>query len=225
MLFIAVVALIMPAVYELVVHGKLIETGAEIERLSLWTSGVLMAIYLISFIFVLNTHKALFTPEASHGARPALSKKAALIALAVATGAIAYLSEMMVGEIEAVTHALGMTELFVGVIIVAIVGNAAEHSSAILVARKNQMDLAMTIAVGSSTQIALFVAPLLVFLSVAIGRPMSLVFNGFEIAAIVLSVIIVEMIASDGESNWFEGAQLLAVYIILAIAFYSVPGQ
>jgi Ca2+:H+ antiporter len=107
--------------------------------------------------------------------------------------------------------------------VVAIVGNAAEHSTAILVARKNQMDLAITIAVGSSTQIALFVAPLLVFLSMAVGRPMSLVFNAFELAAVALSVFIVEMISQDGESNWFEGAMLLALYVVIAICFYFVP--
>ena len=152
-----------------------------------------------------------------------MSKKAAVLALVVATVAIAFMSEMLVGEIEAVTKSLGMTELFVGVIVVAIVGNAAEHSTAVLMARQNKMDLAMTIAVGSSTQVALFVAPLLVFLSMAVGHPMSLVFNAFEISAIVVSVIIVEMISSDGETNWFEGVQLLAVYALLAVAFYFVP--
>ena len=117
-----------------------------------------------------------------------------------------------------------MTELFVGVIVVALVGNAAENSTAIIMARRNRMDVSMAIATGASTQIALFVAPVLVFLSVAIGHPMTLVFNGFEIAAIVLSVMIVDMISSDGETNWFEGAQLLAVYAIVAVAFYFVPG-
>jgi Ca2+:H+ antiporter len=149
--------------------------------------------------------------------------KSAVISLVVATAFIGWIAEIMVGEIEAVTQSLGMTELFIGVIVVAIVGNAAEHSTAILVARKNQMDLAITIAVGSSTQIALFVAPLLVFLSMAVGRPMSLVFNAFELAAVALSVFIVEMISQDGESNWFEGAMLLALYVVIAICFYFVP--
>ncbi len=222
MLFIAVVGLIMPAVYDLAVYGSLKANPPELQQLSLWTSAILIAIYLVSFLFVLKTHKALFVGE-HHHEEAEMGVKHALISLTVATALIAFLSEMMVGEIEAVTQAFGMTELFVGVIIVAIVGNAAEHSTAILVARRNQMDLAMTIAVGSSTQIALFVAPVLVFLSHAVGQPMSLVFNAFEIAAIVLSVLITEMISSDGESNWFEGAQLLSVYILLAIAFYFVP--
>lgn len=226
MLFVAVVALVMPAVYDLAVHGDLKDHGATLQNLSLWTAGVLMLVYAISFIFVLKTHKSLFTvqdeEEGSH--IHMLSKKAAVLALVMATVAIAFMSEMLVGEIEAVTKSFGMTELFVGVIVVAIVGNAAEHSTAVLMARQNKMDLAMTIAVGSSTQVALFVAPLLVFLSMTVGHPMSLVFNAFEISAIVVSVIIVEMIASDGETNWFEGVQLLAVYALLAVAFYFVPG-
>jgi Ca2+:H+ antiporter len=227
MLFVAVVALVMPAVYDLAVHGDLKDHGPTLQNLSLWTAGVLMLVYGLSFVFVLKTHKALFTVQEDEEAvlHPhMLSKKAAVLALVVATVAIAFMSEMLVGEIEAVTKSFGMTELFVGVIVVAIVGNAAEHSTAILVARQNKMDLAMTIAVGSSTQIALFVAPLLVFLSMAVGHPMSLVFNAFEISAIIVSVIIVEMISSDGETNWFEGVQLLAVYALLAVAFYFVPG-
>jgi len=227
MLFVAVVALVMPAVYDLAVHGDLKDHGPTLQNLSLWTAGVLMLVYGVSFIFVLKTHKSLFTvqesdeDDASEG--HLMSRKTAVIALVVATVAIAFMSEMLVGEIEAVTKSFGMTELFVGVIVVAIVGNAAEHSTAILMARQNKMDLAMTIAVGSSTQIALFVAPLLVFLSMAVGHPMSLVFNAFEISAIIVSVIIVEMISSDGETNWFEGVQLLAVYALLAVAFYFVP--
>ena len=226
MLFIAVVALIMPAVFDLTVYGNLKQQNPHLENLSLWTSGVLILIYLVSFVFVLKTHKRLFQPDQpiEHHQAGHVSVQRSLISLISATVLIGFLSEMLVGEIDAVTKSIGMTELFVGVIVVAIIGNAAEHSSAIMVARRNQMDLAMTIAVGSSTQIALFVAPVLVFLSVLIGNPMSLVFTGLEIAAIVMSVLIVEMISYDGETNWFEGAELLAVYIILALAFFFVPG-
>jgi Ca2+:H+ antiporter len=173
---------------------------------------------------VLKTHKSLFGAQDQDAQDVAgehlVPMKQAITALVVATVAIGFMSEMLVGEIEAVTKTIGLTELFVGVIVVAIVGNAAEHSTAILVARQNKMDLALTIAIGSSTQIALFVAPVLVFLSFVVGHPMSLVFNGLEIAAVIVSVIIVEMIASDGESNWFEGVQLLAVYLLLGVAFY-----
>jgi len=224
MLFLAVSALVLPAVFDLSVYGNLTHAGERIEQLSLWTSGVLIAIYGVSFLFVLKTHRGLFVPEGEKdGPEPAMSLKRALISMAIATLLIAYFSEMLVGEIEAVTRALGWTELFVGVIVVAIVGNAAEHSSAVLMARRDKMDLAFAIAAGSSTQIALFVAPVLVFASLAMGRPMTLVFNAFEIVAVALSVLVVEIISSDGETNWFEGAQLLALYLMLAVAFYFVP--
>ena len=224
MLFLAVAALVMPAVYDLSIHESLKYQGLDVQTLSLWTAGVLMAVYGVSFLFTLKTHKSLFVAgEVAHAAKPEQSRRAALLSLVLATVLIAILSEMLVDEIGAVTRQLGMTELFVGVIVVAIVGNAAEHSSAVVMARRNHMDLAMTIAVGSSTQIALFVAPLLVFLSWGLGNRMSLVFHPLEIASIALSVLIVEMISSDGESNWFEGAQLLALYLILGAAFYFVP--
>src|SRR5262249_35129634 len=154
--------------------------------------------YLVSFLFVFKTHKHHFGGEAEEE-EPGMSKRKAMIALAVSTALIAWLSELLVGGIEAVTRSLGWTELFVGVVVVAIVGNAAEHSTAVIMARKNKMDISLGIAAGSSTQIALFVAPVLVFLSVAIGHPMTLVFNAFEIAAIVLSVLILQMISDDGE--------------------------
>jgi Ca2+:H+ antiporter len=224
MLFLAVVALVMPAVFDLAVFGDLRPNGEVIQRLSLWTSGVLIVIYAISFIFVLKTHATLFSGERDAGHDlPSRSWQAALASLVIATLAIGWLSELLVGEIESVTRSLGMTELFVGVIVVAIIGNAAEHSTAVVMARQDKMDLAMSIAIGSSTQIALFVAPLLVFISVLIGKPMTLVFNVFEIVAVALSVLAVDMICSDGETNWFEGAQLLAIYVMLAVAFYFVP--
>ena len=224
MLFLAVAALVMPAVYDLSIHESLRYQGPDVETLSLWTAGVLMATYGVSFLFTLKTHKSLFGAAGeAHAAKPEQSRRAALVSLALATALIAILSEMLVDEIGTVTRQVGMTELFVGVIVVAIVGNAAEHSSAVVMARRNHMDLSMTIAVGSSTQIALFVAPLLVFSSWALGKRMSLVFHPLEIASIALAVLIVEMISSDGETNWFEGAQLLALYLILGAAFYFVP--
>jgi len=223
-LMIAVAALVMPAVFNLTLFGTLQHHDINLQNLSLWTSGVLIALYLLNMFFVFSTHRASFAaqhPE-EEGA-PRTSRAQALVSLALATVLIAGMSEILVGQIAPVTKALGMTELFVGVIVVALVGNAAENSTAIIMARRNRMDVSMSIATGASTQIALFVAPVLVFLSVAMGHPMSLVFNGFEIAAIVLSVVIVDMISSDGETNWFEGAQLLAVYAIVAVAFYFVP--
>jgi Ca2+:H+ antiporter len=223
MLMIAVAALVMPAVFNLTIFGTLQHRDINLERLSLWTSGVLILLYLLNLLFVFRTHRTLFQAQQQDKESPGTSRGQAIVSLALATALIAWMSEILVSQIAPVTKALGMTELFVGVIVVALVGNAAENSTAIMMARRNKMDLSMSIATGASTQIALFVAPVLVFLSFAIGHPMTLVFNGFEIAAIVLSVLIVEMISADGETNWFEGAQLLAVYAIVAVAFYFVP--
>jgi Ca2+:H+ antiporter len=229
MLMIAVAALVMPAVFNLTLFGTLQHGDINLEHLSLWTSGVLILLYLLNLLFVFRTHRTIFQSTQGHGdahstdEAPQLTRAQAFLSLGLATVLIAVMSEVLVDQIAPVTRALGMTELFVGVIVVALVGNAAENSTAILMARRNKMDLSMSIATGASTQIALFVAPVLVFLSVALGHPMTLVFNGFEIAAIILSVLIVEMISSDGETNWFEGAQLLAVYAIVAVAFYFVP--
>ncbi|HEY2116192.1 MAG TPA: calcium/proton exchanger [Candidatus Angelobacter sp.] len=223
MLMIAVAALVMPAVFNLTIFGTLQHRDVNLEHLSLWTSGVLIVLYLLNLLFVFRTHRSVFQAQHHEDGSPETSRGQAIVSLALATGLIAWMSEVLVGQIAPVTRALGMTELFVGVIVVALVGNAAENSTAIIMARRNKMDLSMAIATGASTQIALFVAPVLVFLSFTIGHPMTLVFNGFEITAIVLSVLIVEMISSDGETNWFEGAQLLAVYAIVAVAFYFVP--
>jgi Ca2+:H+ antiporter len=222
-LMIAVAALVMPAVFNLTLFGTLQHHDVNLQHLSLWTSGVLIALYLLNLLFVFRTHRSAFAAPQREEAGPAASRTQAIVSLGLATVLIAVMSEILVWQIAPVTKALGMTELFVGVIVVALVGNAAENSTAIIMARRNRMDVSMSIATGASTQIALFVAPVLVFLSVAIGHPMTLVFNGFEIAAIVLSVVIVDMISSDGETNWFEGAQLLAVYAIVAVAFYFVP--
>ncbi|HET6933691.1 MAG TPA: calcium/proton exchanger [Candidatus Angelobacter sp.] len=223
MLMIASAALVMPAVFALTIFGNLEHhESAPLESLSLWASGVLIVLYLLNLLFVFRTHRHLVEPG-GEPEQPEMGLRQALVSLGLATVLIAVLSEILVSRIEAVTRSLGMTEFFIGVVVVAVVGNAAEHSTAVMMARKDKMDLAGAIAAGSSTQIALFVAPLLVFLSVALGHPMTLLFNGFEIAGIFLSVLIVAMISSDGETNWFEGAQLLALYAIIAVVFYFVP--
>jgi Ca2+:H+ antiporter len=222
-LMIAVAALVMPAVFNLTLFGTLQHHDVNLQNLSLWTSGVLILLYALNMLFVFRTPRAAVAQPQAAEVKPLTSRRQALISLGLATALIAWMSELLVSQISPVTKALGMTELFVGVIVVALVGNAAENSTAIIMARRNRMDVSMAIATGASTQIALFVAPILVFVSVAIGHPMTLVFNGFEIAAIILSVLIVELISSDGETNWFEGAQLLAVYAIVAVAFYFIP--
>jgi Ca2+:H+ antiporter len=148
----------------------------------------------------------------------------AIVSLLVATAGIALMSEVLVGAVDEAASAVGMSEVFVGVILVAVIGNAAEHSTAIIMAGKNRMDAAINIAVGSSIQIALFVAPLLVFLSYAVGpQPMDLIFTTLEVFAVAIAVGIMAFISHDGESHWMEGVQLLAVYAILALAFYFLP--
>lgn len=221
MLFIAVVALVMPAVYDLSIFGDLRPSGSRIEHLSLWTSLILIIVYACSLLFTFQRGFAPGTQEQK--GNPERSAKAAVIALVVNTGLVAYISEILVGQIETVKQSLGLSDLFVGVVILATIGNAAEHSTAVLAAMRDKMNLALNVAVGSSAQIALLVAPLLVFVSWFMRKRMSLVFTGLEIAGIGLAVLILEMIAYDGETTWFEGAELLAVYLILAVAFYYVP--
>ena len=143
--------------------------------------------------------------------------------LATVTVLIAVMSELLVGALDHAAETLGLTQIFVGVILVALVGNAAEHSTAVMVAMKNNMDLALSIAVGSSIQIALLVAPILVFASYLFGAPLDLIFTPFEVAAVTMSVLIVGFVSLDGESHWMEGVMLVGVYMMLAIAFYFLP--
>jgi Ca2+:H+ antiporter len=200
----------------------------EVENdLSLEISLVLLAVYAAHLVFSLITHRSFFRglPSSTEAEVPEThqpwSRGRSLLVLAGATALIAWMSEVLVGSVEQAAHAWGMSQVFVGVIVVAVIGNAAEHSSAIVMAWKNRMDLSLAIAVGSSIQVALFVAPLLVLLSYGIGpAPMNLVFTPAEVLAVVVTAVIAAQIASDGESNWMEGAMLLAVYLILAMAFY-----
>jgi Ca2+:H+ antiporter len=228
MLFLAVAALMMPAVFELV-EGKglpgvtevRVGYGSTIETLSALTACVLIATYVIGLFFSLRTHRALFNPH-YEGEEDTMgwSVRRSVAMLAIAGAAVGLMSEVLVGSISEASESIGISQFFVGVIVVAIVGNAAEHWVAILVAFKNKMDLAVNIAIGSSAQIALFVAPILVLASFVIGpSPMPLVFNGFELGAILIAVLIANYVTSEGESTWFEGVQLLAVYVILALAF------
>jgi Ca2+:H+ antiporter len=227
LLTLAAIALVAPASF----HHIAGPAGWPREQdLSLEISAVLLALYAASLVFSLVTHKALFTglPSAeqtgSHGRHEPWTLRRSAATLLAATALIAWVSEILVGSVEHAAQTLGMSSIFVGVIVVAIIGNAAEHSTAILVALKNRMDLSIGIAVGSSIQIALFVAPLLVILSYFIGpSPMDLVFTPAEVLAVVAAVYITGQIASDGESNWLEGALLLAVYAILGILFYFLP--
>jgi Ca2+:H+ antiporter len=223
MLLLSAIGLVVPAMFHEVGGG---ETNPE-RTLSLEIAVVLMATYVASLIFTLMTHKHLYMGAAGEhepGHEPPPVSKALTLLLASTVG-VAFMSELLVGAVEPAAEAFHMNEVFVGVILVAIIGNAAEHSSAILMAGQNKMDTSINIAVGSSIQIALFVAPLLVFLSYMIGpQPMDLVFTPFEVVSVAIAVGIIAFIAQDGESHWMEGVQLLAVYLILGIAFYFLPG-
>jgi Ca2+:H+ antiporter len=223
LLLLAAVGLIVPAIF----HQTAASQGDIIEReLSLEIAIVLFGIYVLSLIFSLRTHRHLYlgeNPSTGEDDRP-WKKQTAMIVLALATVATGIMSEVLVGALVPAAESLGMTQIFVGVILVALVGNAAEHSTAVLVARKNHMDLAFGIAVGSSLQIAMFVAPVLVFISYLFGTPLNLIFTPFEVAAVTLSVLIVGFVAMDGESHWMEGVMLVGVYLILAIAFFFLPG-
>lgn len=225
LLALSAVGLVVPAIFHMVTAGNPV---AHERELSLEIAVVLFITYVLSLIFTLKTHKHLYVGEATPESQQALgvetwSRNKAVTVLLIATTVVAIMSELLVAAVEPTARALGMTEVFIGVILVAIVGNAAEHSTAVLMAMKNQMDLSLNIAIGSSIQIALFVAPLMVFAGYVIGQPMDLVFTTFEVVSVALSVGLVVLIAMDGESNWMEGVQLLAVYIILAIAFYFHP--
>jgi Ca2+:H+ antiporter len=207
---------------------------ATVEFLSEEIAAILAGVYLLSLVFMFVTHRNLFNMQerpAAGGAvelarEPELhwNRRTALAVLVAATAGVAVVAEMLVGSVEQAAHAWGMSSVFVGVIVVAIVGNAAEHSTAVLVALKNKMDLAVSIAVGSGIQVALFVAPVLVFASMAMGHehPLDLHFTPLEIVAVAASILILALVAQDGESHWLEGVMLLAVYAILALAFYHL---
>jgi Ca2+:H+ antiporter len=231
MLFLAVAALVGPAIFELVegqglpgIDQERVVFDDEVEDLSLAVAIVLIATYAAGLLFSLRTHRELFNPHSEgedHGDTWGWSVRTSVIALAVAGIAVGLMSEILVGSIEAASESIGLSEFFIGVIVVAIVGNAAEHWVAVLVAIKDKMDLSVNIAIGSSAQVALFVAPVLVLLSFVIGPgPMPLVFNGFEIAAVFLGVFVAYQVTNEGESNWFEGVQLLALYVILGLTFF-----
>jgi Ca2+:H+ antiporter len=231
MLLLACVALIMPAIYELVIGGSLPSPTAESKRfpsdlevMSVGVSIVLLISYGFGLLFSLKTHKDLFNPphEEEDGHEP-WSVRKSVLALAGAGVAVGFMSEILVGSIQEASHGIGLSPFFVSLIVVAIVGNAAEHWVAVYFAARDKMDLAIGIAIGSSAQIALFAAPVLVLLSLFVGPfPMALVFNGLEIGAILLAVLIANQVTQEGESTWFEGVQLLAVYAVLALTFFFV---
>ncbi|HET8644704.1 MAG TPA: calcium/proton exchanger, partial [Vicinamibacteria bacterium] len=222
MMVLAVVALVIPAIYAQLTEHR---NPGHIESISLDISWVLLFCYGASLVFSLKSHKHLFAgeagEEAGHGVPGHVwSVGRSIAVLVVAAGLVGWISEFLVHAVGAAGERFGMSKVFMGVVVVAVVGNAAEHSTAVLVAMKGKMDLALGIAMGSSMQIALFVAPLLVIAGHFMGTPLGLEFTILEVVAIFLSVGAVTLLVLDGRTNWFEGVQLLAIYAILAVAFY-----
>jgi len=225
-LSLAAIGLIIPTIFHFAASGNLSSVISNSEqKLSLAISVILFLTYFCMLGFSLKTHKHFFqSAEGNFEARGEhWSRRKSIMILSLATVFVALLSEFLVGTIENVRSSFGITEVFIGVIVVAIVGNAAEHSTAVVMAMKNKMDLSVGIAIGSSLQVALFVAPLLIFLSYFFGRPMDLEFSLPEIFAVAASIYILFQIVGDGETNWIEGIQLLSLYLILGVLFFYLP--
>jgi Ca2+:H+ antiporter len=223
LLTLAAIALILPAAY----RASAGASAPEIGQLSVWISLVLLGVYAANLVFALVTHASLFTGgseehAAEHGAAWSMGRAVGVLGGAVV--AIAWVSEILVGAIEPTSRELGLNDAFVGVFVVAVLGSAAEQFSAVLAALRNRMDLSLSIAIGSSVQVALFVAPLLVLASLFVGpAPMDLLFNGGMVLTVLLAVLITGQVAGDGRSDWLKGVQLLAVYLILGLAYFFAP--
>jgi Ca2+:H+ antiporter len=221
LLTIAIIGLVLPATFALVSANT---EFIILEEVSIAVAILLMISYLLSLFFSMRTHKHLYIggkhsdEDAEHTRNWTITKSISV--LIAATMAVAFMSEILVGVIEHVAEAAHLSEFFIGVILIPLIGNAAEHLTAVTVARKDKMDLALNIAVGSSTQIALFIAPLLVFISLLFGNPMLLIFNELEVVSVTVSVFILDNIVRDGESHWMEGVLLIVSYLIIAIVFF-----
>jgi Ca2+:H+ antiporter len=237
LLVLAVVALVIPSLLSSYIGS---DHSMKVEALSLGVAATMIVLYVLGLIYGFKVKDSPLTIEPAedkissvkhpvkqstleHIPHPEWSIPKSLVVLAISTVGVAYLSELLVGAVEPVVENLGISEFFLGIILIPIVGNVAEHLVAVKVALKNQMDLSVEIAISSSLQIALFVAPVLVFISLLMGNPLQLIFNTFELLALIIGVLIIALVSGDGESNWLEGAELLAVYVILALAFFLLP--
>lgn len=228
LMLLSVIALFIPAAFL-----NELESG-EIQLLSLIIAGVLILCYFLWLLFSLGTHRKELgdsldgLPDSGEGdpprkeASPDWSPGVSLFLLILSTALVAIQSEWLVGSVEGVAHALGWSDLFIGAFVIAVIGNAAEHSAAVFLAMKNRIGAAVEIAIGSSLQVALFVSPALIFIGLLFGKPMDLVFTGYELAAVAVAAFIAKSISRDGSTNWYEGVLLLSVYVILGTAFFAV---
>ncbi|NMB88632.1 MAG: calcium/proton exchanger [Chloroflexi bacterium] len=223
LLTLAVLALVIPSLFS---HSMGSVGGVKVEALSLGVAVVMIVLYVLGLVYSLGVARSPITyapakrPEKNH---EGWSVSAAIVVLAIATLGVVVASEILVDAVELVVADIGLSEFFLGIILIPIIGNVAEHIVAVQVAMRNEMELSMEVAISSSLQIALFVAPLLVFVSLWLGNPLTLVFNQLELTALGSAVIVSALVSADGESNWLEGAALIAVYLILAIAFFLLP--
>jgi Ca2+:H+ antiporter len=219
LLLLAIVAFIIPSAVH---HSG--GTDIDVEVLSRYTAIVLLAIYGLALLFQLKTHADVFATEAGHGTHenPVMSNRDAWALLLIATCLVAWMAHILVHSLESAVDEWNMPELFIGVILLPFFGNAAEHFTAVIVAGKDKMDLSLAIAIGSSVQIALFAAPLMVLLAWTLGVPLTLEFGLLETAATFISVLVANSILADGKSNWLEGVMLIASYVILALAFFQL---
>ena len=221
LLLLAVMVLVVPTVFHSAVGGS--EGASGVENLSHIAALVLLVLYVLFLLFQFKTHSHLFATEGGHDEEPTTSKKDAMILLILATIFVSWMAEILVGSVEKAAEKTGLPHLFIGVILLPLFGNAAEHFTAVSVAAKNKMDLSFAISMGSSTQIAVFVAPLMVVIAWALGVPLTFEFGVLETVAVFMAVMIVNLIAADGKSNWLEGAMLLGAYAVLGAAFLFHP--
>jgi Ca2+:H+ antiporter len=223
LLLLTVAALVLPDIYAEALGGATPLQAPSIITISVLVSVVMLITYAASLVFSLRTHRPVLSPGHADEDPPLLTQRNALVLLFGATALTGLAAEVLVGSIEHAATALGLSDLFIGAVVVAIVGNAAEHFSAVLFARRDHMDLAVGIALGSAAQIGLLVAPIAVLISLVVGHPMALVFDHFELGAMLFAVLGVSLLVLDGESNWFEGTLLLAIYCVIAIIYFFVP--
>lgn len=217
MLFFAIIGMCMPAIF----HRTMSTSDAMAEELSLAIAILMIILYGLQIVFTFVTHKDMFETEGEETVQPAASLRTSLITLVLVTVFLGIISEIFTGSVEGMSETLGLNEAFVGLILIPIIGNAAEHSTAVVMAMKNKMDTAIEVSIGSTLQVILFVMPVLVFVSL-LFTPMNLIFTFFELAILCGSAMITSQVISDGKSNWFEGVQLLFIYVLIAVSFFIV---
>ncbi len=224
LLFVAAAALVMPAIFDLTVFGTLYYSTAVTEAFSVLVATVLFATFLASVVFTIRTRRRQPILPVQRVDKARLPLWQAILILIVATATVAYEAQLLVSSLTGAISALGISEFFVGLVVVPLISNVAEIYAASLMAARNRIGLSVVLAAGAAIQMALFVAPLLVFVSLIFAQPLLLLFELLEIAGIVLAVLTLALVSGDGESNWLEGVELLALYLVLAIIFYFVPG-